>query len=48
MGTFQVVLEVGDLDGQRFERVEALVDTGAAARETHLRTNDRRQEYAQA
>ena len=31
MGTFSVVIEVGDLQGQRFEEMEALVDTGATA-----------------
>lgn len=30
MGTFRVPLEVGDPQGQRWERVEALVDTGAS------------------
>ena len=29
MGTFKVGIEVGDPQGQRYERVEALVDTGA-------------------
>ena len=29
MGTFRVNLEIGDPGGQRFEQVEALVDTGA-------------------
>jgi aspartyl protease family protein len=29
MGTFRVEIEVGDPGGQRFERVDALVDTGA-------------------
>ena len=29
MGTFHVNLEVGDPDGQRFELVDALVDSGA-------------------
>ena len=29
MGTFTVPIEVGDPDGGRFERVNALVDTGA-------------------
>lgn len=29
MGTFSVTIEVGDISGQRFEQVEALVDTGA-------------------
>jgi clan AA aspartic protease len=29
MGTFNVTLEIGDPSGQRFEPVEALVDTGA-------------------
>ena len=31
MGTFSVTIEVGDLHGQRFEEMEALVDTGATA-----------------
>ncbi len=30
MGTFRVTIEVGDLQGQHFEEVEALVDTGAS------------------
>lgn len=30
MGTFRVPLEVDDLQGQRWELVEALVDTGAS------------------
>ena len=30
MGTFTVPIEVGDLQGTRFERVEALVDSGAS------------------
>jgi clan AA aspartic protease len=30
MGTFRVTLEVGDPQGQRYETVEALVDTGAS------------------
>ncbi len=30
MGTFRVRIEVGDPAGQRFEPVEALVDTGAS------------------
>ncbi|MBI4308537.1 MAG: clan AA aspartic protease [Chloroflexi bacterium] len=30
MGTFRVPLEVGDPQGQRFVRVEAIVDTGAS------------------
>ena len=30
MGTFTVTVEIGDPQGQRFEEVEALVDTGAA------------------
>ena len=30
MGTFQYAIEVGDPHGERFERVEALVDTGAS------------------
>ena len=29
MGTFQVAIEVGDPDGQRYETVDALVDSGA-------------------
>ena len=29
MGTFSVTIEVGGLEGQRFEELEALVDTGA-------------------
>ena len=29
MGTFTVTIEVGDPGGQRFERLEALVDTGS-------------------
>ncbi len=29
MGTFRVSIEIGDPGGQRFETVEALVDTGA-------------------
>ena len=29
MGTFRVPVEIGDPAGQRFERVDALVDTGA-------------------
>jgi len=29
MGTFEVTVEVGDLEGSGFEAVEALVDTGA-------------------
>ena len=29
MGTFQVTIDVGDPSGQRFEAIEALVDTGA-------------------
>ncbi|MFQ5880385.1 MAG: aspartyl protease family protein, partial [Dehalococcoidia bacterium] len=29
MGTFRVTIEVGDPQGERFEAVEALVDTGA-------------------
>ncbi len=29
VGTFSVTIEVGDIDGRRFEEVEALVDTGA-------------------
>ena len=30
MGTFRVPIEIGDPQGDRFERVEALVDTGAS------------------
>ena len=30
MGTFQYTIEVGDPQGERFETVEALVDTGAS------------------
>ena len=30
MGTFKVAIEVGDLQGQHYERIEALVDTGAS------------------
>ena len=29
MGTFKVTIEIGDLQGQRYETVEALVDTGS-------------------
>lgn len=29
MGTFAVRIEIGDIGGERFEAVEALVDTGA-------------------
>ncbi len=29
MGTFRVEVEVGDPEGRRYERVEAVVDTGA-------------------
>ena len=29
MGTFQVEMEIGDPQGQRYERVNALVDSGA-------------------
>ena len=29
MGTFSVAIEIGDLAGERFEEVVALVDTGA-------------------
>ena len=29
MGTFNVAIEIGDPAGQRFETIEALVDTGA-------------------
>ncbi len=31
MGTFSVMIEIGDLQCQRFEAIEALVDTGATA-----------------
>ena len=31
MGTFNVTIEIGDLNGQRFTEMEALVDTGATA-----------------
>lgn len=30
MGTFRVAIEIGDPQGQRWEKVEALVDTGAS------------------
>ena len=30
MGTFSVAIEIGDPRGERWERVEALVDTGAS------------------
>jgi len=30
MGTFRVSVEIGDPEGQKFEPVEALVDTGAS------------------
>lgn len=30
MGTFTIPIEVGDLDGHRFEDLDALVDTGAS------------------
>ncbi len=30
MGTFSVTIEIGDSQGQRYERVEALVDTGSS------------------
>lgn len=30
MGTFRVAIEIGDPQGQRWERIEALVDTGAS------------------
>lgn len=30
MGTFKVTIQVGDPEGQRFETLEALVDTGAS------------------
>ena len=29
MGTFRVAIEIGDAAGERWETVEALVDTGA-------------------
>ena len=29
MGTFSIGIEIGDPEGHRFERVEAMVDTGA-------------------
>ena len=29
MGTFYVKIDVGDIDGERFEQMDALVDTGA-------------------
>ncbi len=29
MGTFRVEIEIGDVEGERWERVDALVDTGA-------------------
>ncbi len=29
MGTFRAAIEIGDPEGRRYERVEALVDTGA-------------------
>lgn len=29
MGTFRVIIEIGDPEGHRYEAVEALVDTGA-------------------
>ena len=29
MGTFSVTIEIGDPQGQRFEQIETLVDTGA-------------------
>lgn len=29
MGTFYVKIDVGDIDGNRFEQMDALVDTGA-------------------
>ena len=29
MGTFQVAIEIGDPYGQRYETVDALVDSGA-------------------
>ncbi len=30
LGTFRVVIDIGDPDGNRFESVQALVDTGAS------------------
>jgi clan AA aspartic protease len=30
MGTFPVLIEIGDPQGERFEQIEALVDTGAS------------------
>lgn len=30
MGVFTVAIEVGDIEGERFETVDALVDTGAS------------------
>ena len=30
MGTFNVTMEIGDTQGQRFEQLKALVDTGAS------------------
>lgn len=30
MGTFSVAIEIGDPQGQRYERVQALVDTGSS------------------
>ncbi|MSQ21752.1 MAG: hypothetical protein EXR53_00365 [Dehalococcoidia bacterium] len=30
MGTFSYAIEIGDPQGQRYERIEALVDTGAS------------------
>ncbi len=30
MGTFSVTIEVGDPQGQRYEPVEAIVDTGSS------------------
>ena len=29
MGTFRITVEIGDQSGQRFQEMEALVDTGA-------------------
>ena len=29
MGTFRVSIEIGDIHGERWETVQALVDTGA-------------------
>ena len=30
MGTFQYKIEIGDTQGERFEEIDALVDTGAS------------------